>query len=59
MSRPAWKAVLSEAVVTEDKVLGMSMPIRLPGRQYLAICAVPHLSWQYARYCLPDSCFAI
>ena len=23
MSRPAWKAVLSEAVVTEDFVLGM------------------------------------
>lgn len=25
MSRPAWKAVLSEAVVTEGEALGMSM----------------------------------
>ena len=26
MSRPAWKAVLSEAVVTEGKALGMTVP---------------------------------
>ena len=51
MSRPAWKAVLSEAFVTGDEVLGKSMPIRLPGRQYLAMCAIPRLSLPYARYC--------
>ena len=42
MSRPAWKAALSEAVVTGGEALGEVVPIQLPGRQYLV--TLLHLS---------------
>ena len=46
----AWKAILSEAVVTGGEALGEVVRIRLPERQYLVTSPL------MARYCLTDSC---
>ena len=61
MSRPAWKAALSEAVVTGGEALGMSVqksclePTVTDQREVKAVPCYLVTSPLMARYCLTDS----